>query len=86
MRRRWVSKPQWIRGFQLTMIGRELDRWIFSSSSLVLITKEIVDWWGLGKQGFPLFSLPKERKPLERGLWGGSFSCSTHQFEPCLGF
>jgi hypothetical protein len=29
--------------FHLTMIGKEMDRWIFSSSSLVLKAKEIVD-------------------------------------------
>jgi hypothetical protein len=35
------------------MIGREMNRWIFSSSSLALRTKEIVDWWRLGKERFP---------------------------------
>jgi hypothetical protein len=29
-------------GFHLTMIGREMNRWIFSSSSLVFRTKEII--------------------------------------------
>jgi hypothetical protein len=64
MRRRWVFKPQWMGGFQLTMIGREMDRWIFSSSSLVLRAKEIVDWWRLGKQGFPFIFIAQGREAL----------------------
>jgi hypothetical protein len=43
MKRRWVSKPHWMGGFHLTMIGREMDRWIFSSNSLILKAKEVVD-------------------------------------------
>jgi hypothetical protein len=34
------------------MIGKEMNTWIFLSNSLVLKTKEIVDWWKLGKEGF----------------------------------
>jgi hypothetical protein len=49
MKRRWVSEPLWMGGFHLTMIRREMDRWIFSSSSLVFRAKEIIDWWKLDK-------------------------------------
>jgi hypothetical protein len=45
-------KPPWMGGFHLTMIGKEMNRRIVLSSSLVLKTKEIVDWWKLGKEGF----------------------------------
>jgi hypothetical protein len=52
MKRRWVSKPFWMGGFHLTMIGREMDTWIFSLSSLVFRAKEIIDWWKLDKERF----------------------------------
>jgi hypothetical protein len=49
MKRKWVLKPPSMGGFILTVIGREMNRWIFFSSSLVLRTKDIIDWWRLGK-------------------------------------
>jgi hypothetical protein len=52
MKRRWVYKPLWMGGFHFTMIGREMDRWIFSSSSLVFRAKEIIDWWKFEKERF----------------------------------
>ncbi len=30
-----------------------MNKWIFSSSSFVFRTMEIVDWWRLGKERFP---------------------------------
>jgi hypothetical protein len=57
MKRKWVLKPPWMGGFHFTMIGREINRWIFFSSSLVLRTKEIIDWWKLGKEGLPFTEL-----------------------------
>jgi hypothetical protein len=45
-------EPHWMGGFHFAMIGRGMDRWIFSSSSLVLGANEIVDWWRLNKEGF----------------------------------
>ncbi len=64
MKRRWVLKPPWMGGFHLTMIGREMNRWIFLSSSLVLRTKEIIDWWKLGKEGFPFILIGQGK-----GFW-----------------
>ncbi len=69
MRRRWVSKPHWMGGFHLTMIGKEMDRWIFSSSSLILKTKEIVNWWRLGKKGIPFIFIGQGKEVLGKGFW-----------------
>ncbi len=52
MRKRWVFEPHWMGGFHLAVIGRGMNRWIFSSSSLVLRVNMIVDWWKLNKEGF----------------------------------
>ncbi len=68
MKRRWVSKPLWMGGFHLTMIGREMDRWIFSSSSLVFRTKEIIDWWKLEKEIFPFIFIGQGKEVQGRVL------------------
>jgi hypothetical protein len=39
-------------GFPSHHDWKGMDRWIFSSNSLILKVKEIVDWWRLGKEGF----------------------------------
>jgi hypothetical protein len=49
------------------MIGREMDRWIFSLSSLVLRAKEIIDWWRLGKQGFSFIFIAQGKEALGEG-------------------
>jgi len=68
MKRRWVSKPLWMGGFHLTMIGREMDRWIFSSSSLVFRTKEIIDWWKFEKERFPFIFIGQGKEVQGRVL------------------
>jgi hypothetical protein len=64
MRRKWVSKPHWMRGFHFTMIGRGMDRWIFSSSSLVFKAKKIIDWCKLGKEIFPFIFIGQGKEAL----------------------
>jgi hypothetical protein len=50
------------------MIGKEMDRWIFSSSSLILKTKEIVNWWRLGKKGIPFIFIGQGKEVLGKGF------------------
>ncbi len=50
------------------MIGREMDRWIFSSSSLILKAKEIVDWWKLGKEGILFIFIGQGKEALGEGF------------------
>ncbi len=50
------------------MIGREMDRCIFSSSSLILKAKEIVDWWKLGKEGIPFIYIGQGKEVLGKGF------------------
>jgi hypothetical protein len=69
MKKRWVSKPIWMRGFHLPMIGREMDRWIFSLSLLVFRAKEIIDWWKLGKKIFPFIFIGEGREVQRGVLW-----------------
>jgi hypothetical protein len=49
------------------MIRRGMDRWIFSSSSLVLRAKVIIDWWKLGKEGFPFIFIGQGKEALGEG-------------------
>jgi len=68
------------------MIGKEMDRYMFSSSSLVFRAKEIIDWWRLGKEGFPFIFIGQGKEALGKGLEGGSLFCTTHQLELGFGF
>jgi hypothetical protein len=58
-----------MRGFHLPMIGREMDRWIFSLSLLVFRAKEIIDWWKLGKKIFPFIFIGEGREVQRGVLW-----------------
>jgi hypothetical protein len=68
MMRRWVFKPHWMGRFHLTMIGKEMDRWIFSSSSLILKAKKIVDWWKLGKERILFIFIGQGKEALGEGF------------------
>jgi hypothetical protein len=55
-------------GVPFTMIRKGMDRWIFSSNSLVIRSKEIIDRWRLGKEGFPFIFVGQGKEALGEGF------------------
>ncbi len=66
------------------MIGRGMDRWMFSSSSLIFRVKKIIDWWKLGKEGFPFIFIGQGMEVFGE-KFGSWFWKGTYDLERSFG-